>query len=211
MIKNLIWDLDGTLFDTYPAISAAFEAALQDLGAAVPREEILPLVRVSFGHCAERLSVQTGLNPDQIMEAFSVKYAKIPPEFSPPFPDVRGLCTWAVVTGGKNLIVTHRMRSSTEALLEVHGLRELFAGWLTHDDGYPRKPAPDAFLAALEKYQIDPTETLALGDRDLDLEAAHAAGVAYSCAYGPGPFSVEADFVVQDFSDLLVLLKHQED
>ena len=28
MIKYLIWDLDGTLFDTYPAFTDAFLAAL---------------------------------------------------------------------------------------------------------------------------------------------------------------------------------------
>ncbi len=33
MIRNIIWDADGTLFDTYPAIASAFQAAMADLGA----------------------------------------------------------------------------------------------------------------------------------------------------------------------------------
>ena len=32
MYRNLIWDLDGTLFDTYPAIAGAFRTALLGLG-----------------------------------------------------------------------------------------------------------------------------------------------------------------------------------
>jgi phosphoglycolate phosphatase-like HAD superfamily hydrolase len=30
MFRNIIWDVDGTLFDTYPAIARAFKAALMD-------------------------------------------------------------------------------------------------------------------------------------------------------------------------------------
>ncbi len=209
MIKNLIWDLDGTLFDTYPAIAAAFTAALQRLGVEVPREEIMPLAQVSLGHCAEQLGARTGLPAEEILNRFYEQYAGIPAEVSPPFPSARELCTWVVVKGGKNVIVTHRGRSSTEELLTVHGLRELFAGWICHEDGFPRKPDPQAMQAAVQRYGLDPEETLAIGDRDLDLQAAQAAGIAYLCAYGPGPFSQEADFFVRDFDDLLVLLNHQ--
>jgi phosphoglycolate phosphatase-like HAD superfamily hydrolase len=211
MIRDLIWDLDGTLFDTYPAISAAFQAALRRLGADAPTEEIMPLARVSFGHCAEQLSARTGLPAGEILETFFELYADIPPDTSPPFPSAREVCTWAVVTGGHNVIVTHRGHSSTEALLDAHGLRSLFAGWITQDDGFPRKPDPQGMLAAIQRFGLDPDQALAIGDRDLDLQAAQAAGVAYLCAYGPGPFSLEADFVVRDFDDLLVLLTNQRE
>ncbi len=207
MIKNLIWDLDGTLFDTYPSISAAFQAVVRQHGADTPLEQIMPLARVSFDHCAAELSQKTGLDAEQILLAFYEHYAKIPPAESPPFSGVRELCTLAVNAGGRNVIVTHRQRASTEALLEAHSLRALFTGWITHDDGFPRKPAPDSFLAALSRFKLDPAETLALGDRDLDLQAARSAGVAFSCAYGPGPFSITADFRVTGFGRLLELLR----
>ncbi len=209
MIKDLIWDLDGTLFDTYPAISAAFAEAVKRLGIEVPREEIMPLARISFGHCADQLGERTGLAGEDILQGFYQLYAEIPPEVSPPFPFAPGLCTWAVVSGGKNVIVTHRSRAGTVELLKAHDLHELFAGWVTHDDGFPRKPDPQCMLAALERYELDPAQTMAIGDRDLDLQAAQAAGIAYLCAYGPGPFSLDAHFVVRDFGDLLILLKHQ--
>jgi phosphoglycolate phosphatase-like HAD superfamily hydrolase len=210
MIKNLLWDFDGTLIDTYPAIAAAFQASINVLGADVPREQVLQLARVSLDHCTNQLSEITGLDPQAIADGFKGFYSSSPAEVSPPFPGVRELCTWAVVSGGVNVIVTHRGGRSMEALLVAHGLRSLFAGWIAHEDGFPRKPAPDAFLAIMDRYHINPIDTLALGDRDLDLEAAQAAGVGYSCAYGSGPFNIHADFVVQDFEQLLVLLRHQE-
>ncbi len=210
MIKDLIWDLDGTLFDTYPAISLAFALALQRLGADAPREEIMALARVSFGHCAEQLSARTGLPAQDILDKFYELYAETPPEASPPFPSVRELCTWAAVKGGKNVIVTHRGRASTEKLLEVHGLRSLFTGWIGPEDGFPRKPDPQGMIAAIERFGLDPAQAMAIGDRDLDLQAAQAAGVAYLCAYVPCPFTLEPDFSVRDFDDLLVLLSHQD-
>jgi phosphoglycolate phosphatase-like HAD superfamily hydrolase len=32
MFRNIVWDVDGTLFDTYPAIARAFKTALNDFG-----------------------------------------------------------------------------------------------------------------------------------------------------------------------------------
>jgi phosphoglycolate phosphatase-like HAD superfamily hydrolase len=32
MYKNIIWDFDGTLFNTYPAITASFNSTLDDIG-----------------------------------------------------------------------------------------------------------------------------------------------------------------------------------
>ena len=40
-----------------------------------------------------------------------------------------------------------------------------------------RKPAPGMLLQALEKYQIDPSQSLMLGDKRADMQAARAAGI----------------------------------
>jgi phosphoglycolate phosphatase-like HAD superfamily hydrolase len=56
MIRNIIWDVDGTLFDTYPAIAQAFKAALNDLGADASLDWIEGLARKSLGRCASTLA-----------------------------------------------------------------------------------------------------------------------------------------------------------
>jgi beta-phosphoglucomutase-like phosphatase (HAD superfamily) len=48
MIQHLIWDVDGTLFDTYPAIARALQAALTDMGVAAPLDWILSLAQVTM-------------------------------------------------------------------------------------------------------------------------------------------------------------------
>jgi phosphoglycolate phosphatase-like HAD superfamily hydrolase len=56
LIRNLIWDVDGTLFDTYPAMAAAMQATLANLGADVPTDRLETLARVSMDHCIETVS-----------------------------------------------------------------------------------------------------------------------------------------------------------
>ena len=43
--KNYIWDFDGTLFDTYPAMVNGAIKAMKELGINVQKEEIYPIMK----------------------------------------------------------------------------------------------------------------------------------------------------------------------
>lgn len=210
MIKDLIWDLDGTLFDTYPAVVRAFQSVFRAHHIDLPDEQVLSLTRVSYRNCANVVAGAHGLDAARIMEQFDQAYLQIPCETQPPFPGAPDVCRWTVACGGKNVLVTHRAELTSLRLLESFHLRGLFAGWVTGDMGFPRKPNPASFLAALQRFDLQPENALALGDRDLDLQAALAAGVRYTCAFGPDPFETPADFFVTDFRDLLPLLEQHQ-
>jgi phosphoglycolate phosphatase-like HAD superfamily hydrolase len=47
LFENIIWDFDGTLFDTYPGMIYAFKRALGDSGFEVSENEILKYMKVS--------------------------------------------------------------------------------------------------------------------------------------------------------------------
>ena len=198
---NIIWDLDGTLFDTYPGIARAFETAFLLHGAQVPYARVFDLARVSFRHCVETVCAENNLHPDPIFETFLECYANIPAAESPPYPGVREVLSLVRESGGKNVIVTHRGRISTTNLLSFYHLTDYFQAVIANDDGFPRKPAPDAFLAVMNRLSLPPEKTLAVGDRDLDLQAANAAGIK-TCAFGPGPFTISADLQVDNFEQL---------
>jgi len=40
MIRNILWDFDGTLFDTYPTIAGAYAAALAEWKVSSPGDDI---------------------------------------------------------------------------------------------------------------------------------------------------------------------------
>jgi phosphoglycolate phosphatase-like HAD superfamily hydrolase len=201
MLKNIIWDVDGTLFDTYPAIARAFRLALNALGRDSPLDLIGGPARASMDECIRALAAEHGLTGDQITVGFSAHYAATKPEDEPPFEGVVQVCEHVRRIGGKNLIVTHRSRRGTERLLAGNNMQHYFAGWLTADDGYPRKPDPAAFNAAMQLHHLKREETLAVGDRDLDIRAGRAAGL-FTVRFGTASADAKADLTIQDYSAL---------
>jgi phosphoglycolate phosphatase-like HAD superfamily hydrolase len=81
-------------------------------------------------------------------------------------------------------------------------------GAVTHDDGYPRKPDPAAFVAALERHALPREGTMTVGDRDIDILAGQAAGVV-TCLFGAPRDDVAPDLIIADFGELLLVLAAQ--
>ena len=106
MIRHLIWDLDGTLFDTYPSFTTAFLAALADWGHNPDPDEVFQLARVGLSFCASTLAATYHLPKSAVEGAFSHQYAQIPFYQQPLMPGAMELCAAFVRTGGVNLIVT---------------------------------------------------------------------------------------------------------
>ena len=209
MFRNIIWDVDGTLFDTYPAIAQAIKAALNDLGKDVSLVWIAELAKQSLSQCDAVLADKYQLDRGELEQALEKHFDRITVEESPPFPGVIDLCQYICSIKGKNVIVTHRGRTSTMELLTGHKLTGYFTGYITRDDGYPRKPDSTAFEAALAVYHLQREETLTVGDRQIDILAGQAAGL-FSCFYGVEADSVKADIAISSFDELYEYLVKTE-
>lgn len=206
MIKNLIWDVDGTLFDTYPAFTLAFSKALIELQVMTPLDKIGRLAKISLGHCAQTLATEYGLQVEAVEESFERHYSLIPPENQKPFPGVREVCQRIASRQGLNLIVTHRRLASTKRLLEVHGLSDLFEQIVSATEGYPIKPDPAMFRMLIEEYGLEPAETLAIGDREIDVQAGAAAG-CLTALFGGNHSSAQPDLRFSNYQELLGWLR----
>ena len=205
MIRNIIWDVDGTLLDTYPAITRAFVWAMADLGAAVDGAHVLELALIGLGRCAATLAQEAALDVAAVEAAFDARYEAIPPGEQGPFPGAREVCRAVVDEGGKNAVVTHRARASTLGLLGAHGMGDLFSAVASVEDGYPKKPDPAAFLAVLRHCSLDPAQTLAVGDREIDIRAGRAAGLR-TALFGNSQTQVEPDLRIRTYAELLPLV-----
>ena len=201
MFRNIIWDVDGTLFDTYPAITRAIKSALNDLGKDAPQALIAELVKQSISHCTAVLIDKYQPERGVLEQALERHFNRITIEESRPFPGVINLCQFILSIDGKNVIITHRGRKSTLELLDGYNLSGYFAGCITCDDGYPRKPDPSAFEAALDIYHLQRNETLTVGDRQIDMQAGQAAGL-FSCFYGDGVDNIKVDLAISNFDEL---------
>ena len=203
MIRNIIWDVDGTLFDTYPPIARAFKRAIEYLGKDVSIDRIEELSKISLNHCVSTISTEYTLETEDIGREFDRYYAEISAKESPPFSGVAEICDYICSVNGKNVIVTHRGREGTLALLTTHNLMGKFADYIVRDDGYPRKPDPAAFNAALKKNNLKKEETINIGDREIDIIAGQSAGI-FSCLFGRNSHSVTPDLAIDD---LMVLYR----
>lgn len=206
MFKNLIWDVDGTLFNTYPAFTLAFSLTMIELKAPVPLDKIDRLAKVSLGHCAKTLAIEYKVAQEELEASFDRLYSQIPVENQGPFPGVRQACELIQARGGLNLIVTHRRPETTQRLLEVHGMAELFTEVVSAQQGYPIKPDPAMFVYLVDKYGLVPGETLAVGDREIDVLAGAAAGCK-TALFGDNPCPTPPDFHFKDFDELVKLLE----
>lgn len=85
------------------------------------------------------------------------------------------------------------------ALLDV-----LHCPWLRHPD---RKPEPGMFLKARDRWRIDMRQSLSLGDKERDVQAARRAGVGRNYLLGRGVHSDLADAVLASPRELIPFLQ----
>jgi HAD superfamily hydrolase (TIGR01549 family) len=205
MIKNLIWDLDGTLFDTYPAFTQAFVSALAGYGHFVNRTYVLQLARIGLGHCTTKLAIRYDIAEEEIMQAFQAEYSRIDFEKQMLMPGALDVCTFISRNSGVNVIVTHRGKKSTLALLRTHGVQHLFQDLITGDDGFPRKPDSAGIKAIILRNNLIEDDSLVVGDRELDSEAGRLAGVR-TCILGDGNQNTTTTYHVSNLHELYEIL-----
>ncbi len=173
MFKHYIWDFDGTLYDTYPVILDGFVAALKELHQVADRKEVY---RTLKAHSSKELAHVFQLPFDQLTAVYKDIESK-DPRVPVPFQGAKEILEWVVASGHTNYILTHRDTPGTKELLEKDELLDNFKEIIGSESPFPGKPAPDAIQYLMEKYQMNPNETVMIGDRNMDILAGNAAGV----------------------------------
>ena len=176
MICAVIWDLDGTLIDSYRCIVPSLRQFYEEQGLALDEKDILSeVLRGSVRAFAEAVRQQTGISLDAGME----RYREIRMEQEQalaPMPGARAVLDALAAAGVPSFLYTHR-GETTAAVLERTGLAGAFCEIVTAESGFPRKPAPDALLYLIRRHGLSPAETCYVGDRQLDMDCAGAAGI----------------------------------
>ncbi len=206
MIKNIIWDFDGTLFDTYPAIVQAILDVLEEKYAIkYDADRVLDMVKKTIDYCIDQISREHKLDKENIRKDIRHQYYEVSAIEEKPFPGVKEVCH-CVFENGYNLLVTHREYSSLTRMLEKYNLVSFFHEIISSDDEYPLKPDPTSFNFLINKYNLVKSETLGIGDRVLDIEAAHAAGIP-SCYFNPDSKALKlATFNIHQIDELFTML-----
>ncbi|ASK64549.1 haloacid dehalogenase [Brachybacterium avium] len=204
-MRAVIWDLGGTLADTYPDVDRALASAIVPRPGQQLLHEVALLTRLSSSYAISALAARHEVSERRLRTAYEATkqhWRTTPP---PAMDGARELLAAVGEPGGLNLVATHRDRPSAQALLESLDLP--VDDMVCAPDGYPRKPDPAMALALLERHALAPEECLAVGDRAGDVEAAAAAGVRAVLLETPGvPLEVTDAERVRSLRELLDLL-----
>ncbi|CYU34063.1 TPA: HAD-IA family hydrolase [Streptococcus suis] len=176
MTPTFIWDLDGTLLDSYEAILAGIQETYQEYVLPFDRAEVRKFIlRYSVKDLLVRDADKYGLDSDELnrVRATSLK------EKNTQIPLMAGaveILNWTAEQGIQNFVYTHKSDNAFQVLEDL-GVRHHFTEILTSDSGFARKPSPEALLFLIEKYGLDKENTYYIGDRLLDVETAVNAGI----------------------------------
>ena len=206
MYRHVFWDLGGTLVNTYPQLDEALAGVVGAHGGKVAVAEVAVWTRRSTGAAIEELSRRFGVP----IEAFTAAEAGLKELWrqhpAPAMPGARELLADISAAGGLNLVVTHRDWDSAFSLVE--GLALPVDDLISTSDGYPRKPDPQMYLSLLSTHHLDPDDCLAVGDRPIDAEAAHAAGLeAAMLESEAAPVDDDAEYSIETLDELRDLLE----
>lgn len=175
--RAVLWDLDGTLLDSYEAIHEALGAVLKELG----KEPItMAETRRSVGNGLDALLARFVGDAEraEATRIFRERYDVTGPELTTLMPGADHVTRELVKRDVLQGVASNKPSDYSEELLEVLEVRDRFEVVVGPDLGFPPKPAPDMVLAALEEMDVEPEEALFVGDMVVDVKTARAAGLA---------------------------------
>ena len=171
-----IWDLDGTLLDSYEVILSGIEETFAQFSIPYDKEQVREFilkysVQDLLVQVAEERKLDVAVLNQVRAQSLAEKNAQVVL-----IPGAREVLSWADQVGIQQFVYTHKGDNALTILRDL-GLESYFTEILTSQSGFVRKPSPEAANYLLGKYQLDPEKTYYIGDRTLDVEFAQNSGI----------------------------------
>ena len=171
-----IWDLDGTLLDSYEAILSGIEETFAQFSIPYDKEKVREFIlKFSVQDLLVQVAEERNLDVEVLnqvrAQSLSEKNAQVVL-----MPGAREVLAWADKAGIQQFVYTHKGDNAFTILRDL-GLAEYFTEILTGQSGFARKPSPEVATYLLDKYQLNPEKTYYIGDRTLDVEFAQNSGI----------------------------------
>lgn len=171
-----IWDLDGTLLDSYEAILSGIEETFAQFAIPYDKEKVREFIlKYSVQDLLVQVAEERKLDAEVLNQVRTQSLAEKNTQVVL-MPGAREVLAWADQVGIRNFVYTHK-GGNAFAILRDLGLESYFTEILTSQSGFVRKPSSEAATYLLDKYQLDSEKTYYIGDRTLDVEFAQNSGI----------------------------------
>lgn len=166
-----IWDLDGTLLDSYEAILSGIEETFGQFSIPYDKEKVREFIlKYSVQDLLVQVAEERKLDAEVLNQVRAQSLAEKNAQVIL-MPGAREVLDWTDQVGIRNFVYTHKGDNAFTILRDL-GLESYFTEILTSQSGFARKPSPEAATYLIDKYQLNPEKTYYIGDRTLDVEFA---------------------------------------
>ena len=215
----IVFDLDGTLFNTLGDLAVAVNFALRQFGLPEHDEQrvrtfigngTMKLIERSMGEAALPENIaHTGVTIEMVHKVYSDFYWEHCTERTLPNP---GVVDFLHTSKARIAMLTNKPLRPTEKILHHFGLRDCFEFILCGDTTPERKPSPAGLLKILEMAGVSREDAVMVGDDQPDILAARNAGVdcvTLLCGFGKpvNLLPLKPENSVNSYAEMCTVLK----
>ena len=176
-VLAVIFDLDGTLIDSYDAHVESFRRALSRFGLTVEDEEI----HRRFGKPAKQiikeiLPENQHRHIDDIVRCKRLEFIETSKDMQV-FDGVETLLKYLKGKGISICLATSADKPSAIRVVNKFNLENYFDVIISSNDVKEAKPNPEMFIQASKRLEVDPKNCLVIGDSPFDVIAANKASM----------------------------------
>ena len=215
-IKAILFDLDGTLFETAPELAEAVNLMLKDLEMAeLKTNEIKRFIgRGAENLIKQSIEVSSKKDPTPVFAKAEKLFAHHYSLISANSLMYEGVEKSIIDLKAKDFLlgcVTNKPAIYTEALMNHSKLSDFMDIIVSGDTTEKKKPDPLPILHALNQLNIEPKDAIMVGDSVVDIEAGFEAGtyiftVPYGYQFGESIISDKVDYAMSNFSELTQII-----
>jgi phosphoglycolate phosphatase len=200
-LRLLVFDLDGTLIDSVADLAKSVNAMLQHYERpALPQEVIGSYI----GDGASMLVRRALGDPDdddfvhQALAFFLGYYHEHKLDHTCVYPGVmdalRALqSAWPAPSAPAMAILTNKPVGASRDICAALGISEFFFNIYGGNSFHTKKPDPHGLNQLIEEAGVLPSQTLMIGDSDVDVLTARNAGAwSLGCTFGLAPHTLES-------------------
>lgn len=179
-LKNLLFDFDFTLADSFAGVIDCAQYAFGKMGLPPPCvESIRATIGLSLRAAFRALASQSG---EQLEDEFERLYTERGDEImlakTHLFPDTRYVLETLTRRGCRLGIVSTKFRRRVESVLARDRCRTYFQLIIAADDVRQQKPSPEGAIEAMRRMKCDPSGCVFVGDSLVDAGTARNAHLA---------------------------------
>lgn len=172
----VIWDLDGTLLDSYGVIVSSLYQIYLEKGIELDKQEIFyDVINESVSFFINKMEQKYGIPFDELKDRYSIISGKEKGNIKlmKHALEILKVLKENHIT---NYVLTHR-GTTTESVLSNLGIYYYFDEIVTSLNKFKRKPDPEGLNYLINKYQLDREYTYYVGDRPMDIVCANNAHI----------------------------------